>query len=408
MWALSIFSAITLFIHIFSIAIVARRIWMSPATVGPMPIGKPPVSIVRPVCGLENNLAETLQSGFRLDWPQFEIIFCAAADDDPAIPVVERLIADHPGVAARLLVGDNRVSVNPKLNNVVKGWNAARYDFIVIADSNVLAPPDFLQRLFARWLPGTGMVCSPPAGSAPEGFWAEVECGWLNSFQARWQLCADEIGLGFGQGKAMLLERHLLDRSGGIERLAEEVAEDAAATKIVRAAGLNVRLTTEPFQQPLGRRTWSGIWRRQLRWARLRRASFPLYFAPEILTGGALPILAAAVLVGFGHWPLWTAFVYAGAWYGVELFLTYLYRWPLSLRTPAALLLRDVALPALWTAAWFGNGFVWRGNQMAIVPARHRRDRAGARSVKMRARTLRAGALNSIRRPVKLLRRKQL
>lgn len=405
MWALSIFCAIALSIHVFSIATVIRRIRKSPTADNDLQVGRPPVSIVRPVCGLENNLVETLLSTFRLDWPEYEIIFCAAADDDPAIPVVERLIADHPTVAARLLVGDNRVSVNPKLNNVVKGWNAARHDFIVIADSNVLAPADFLDRLFARWLPGTGLVCSPPAGSAPEGFWAEVECGWLNSFQARWQLCADEIGLGFGQGKTMLLERHILDHAGGIERLAEEVAEDAAATKIVRAAGLCVRLTTEPFRQPLGRRSWSGIWRRQLRWARLRRASFPLYFTPEILTGGALPMLAAALLVGFGHWPLWSALLYGGSWYGFEILLAYLYRWPLSLRTPAALLLRDAALPALWTAAWFGNGFVWRGNQMAVVPARHRRDRLTAKTVKMRARSLRARTLNSIKRPVQRLRR---
>ncbi|NKN35634.1 glycosyltransferase [Agrobacterium sp. a22-2] len=378
MWALSIVCAIALISHLVSIAVAARRIRKAAPTATDWQIKRPPVSILRPVCGLENNLAETLESTFHLDWPEVEIIFCVAATDDPAIPLVERLIAAHPDVAARLLVGDVKVSVNPKLNNVVKGWNAACHDWIVLADSNVLAPSDYLDRLFARWLPGTGMVCSPPAGSAPEGFWAEVECVWLNSFQARWQLVADEIGFGFGQGKTMLMQRSLLDASGGIESLAEEVAEDAAATKIVRTAGLCVRLTIEPFQQPLGRRSWGGIWRRQLRWARLRRASFPLYFAPEILSGGALPMLSTAVLVGFGDWPLWAGLLYAALWYGSEILLTRLFRWPLSLRTPAALLLRDAALPALWAAAWFGNGFVWRGNQMAVPPARHRRDKMAA------------------------------
>ncbi|MCM2473299.1 glycosyltransferase [Rhizobium sp. CG5] len=378
MWALSIFCATALVSQMLSIACAAWRIRKAQPHATEWQVRRPPVSILRPVCGLENNLAETLESSFHLDWPEVEILFCVAAADDPAIPLVERLIAAHPDVAARLLVGDVKVSVNPKLNNVVKGWKAARHDWIVLADSNVLAPSDYLDRLFARWLPGTGMVCSPPAGSAPEGFWAEVECAWLNSFQARWQLVADEIGFGFGQGKTMLMQRSLLGASGGIERLAEEVAEDAAATKIVRTAGLCVRLTLEPFQQPLGQRSWTGIWRRQLRWARLRRASFPLYFAPEIASGGALPMLSTAVLVGFGDWPFWAGLLYAALWYGSEILLTALFRWPLSPLTLLAMLLRDAALPALWAAAWFGNGFVWRGNQMAVPPARHRRDKIAA------------------------------
>src|SRR5262245_63552193 len=84
--------------------------------------------------------ADTLRSSFDLDYPCYEILFCVAAPNDPVLPLVKGLMAAHPNIAARLLIGDDRVSANPKLNNVVKGWRAASHSWIVIADSNVLMP----------------------------------------------------------------------------------------------------------------------------------------------------------------------------------------------------------------------------------------------------------------------------
>ena len=79
-----------------------------------------------------------LASTFALAYPHYEAIFCVASPADPVIPLVERLIAAHPAIPARLLVGDDRVCSNPKLNNLVKGWKSARYGWIIMADSNVL------------------------------------------------------------------------------------------------------------------------------------------------------------------------------------------------------------------------------------------------------------------------------
>src|SRR3712207_9197454 len=79
-----------------------------------------PVTVVRPVCSLEPFLEETLESGFALDHPEYELVFCAEHQDDPAVEVVQRLMAAHPEIAARLLVGVDRISGNPKLNNCAK------------------------------------------------------------------------------------------------------------------------------------------------------------------------------------------------------------------------------------------------------------------------------------------------
>ena len=327
----------------------------------------PAVSLVRPLCGIDNYATETLRSTFELDYPRCEILFCVADTADPVLPLVKGLIAAYPTIAARLLIGNDRLSANPKLNNVVKGWRAASHDWVVIADSNVLMPRDYIQRLFASWRADTGLVASPPIGSHPRGFWAEIECAFLNTYQARWQYIVDSFGRGFAQGKTMLWRHADLEHVGGIEALGKEVAEDAAATKIVRDAGLKVRLVDRPLAQPLGQRKAIEVWNRQLRWARLRRASFFIYFLPEILSGGVLPIICAAILAHALGWPV-LAFISAFAllWYGSEMTLAAAGGWHVSPLHPLYGLIRDLMLPALFVAALRGNDFIWRGNAMQV------------------------------------------
>jgi ceramide glucosyltransferase len=324
------------------------------------------VTILRPVCGIENHIEATLASAFRLTYPRYEILFCVASPGDPIVAVVNRLIAAHPEVPARLLVGDDRISINPKLNNIVKGWEAAAHGWIVMADSNVLMPPDYIERLLTHWDHRTGIVSAPPVGAAPDGIWAELECGFLNTYQARWQLAADAFGLGFAHGKTMLWRRETLDGAGGIRALAAQPAEDAAGTQLIRDLGLRARLVPNPFPQPLGKRRFVEVWKRQLRWARLRRVSIGLYFYPEILSGGFLPLCIAAVLAALGALPIGLAAAFAVFWYGAEALLAATLRWPLSARSIPLWIARDLMLPWLWLAAISGGGFAWRGNEMHV------------------------------------------
>jgi len=347
--------------HFISIAVLVLRSYARPS---PLPTKRPPVTILRPACGIENHIEETLASAFAIDYPEFEIVFCVADPKDPIVPLIERLMAKHPHVPSRLLTGDDRISINPKLNNLVKGWREAKYDWIVMTDSNVLLAPDYIDQLLARWTPGVGLVCSPPVGSQPEGIGAELECAFLNTYQARWQLTADAFGMAFAQGKTLFWRRADLDRAGGIAALASEPAEDAAATKIVHNAGYRVRLVRQPWPQPLGVRPIAEIWKRQLRWARLRRATFAPLYALELASGGFLPLTMAVVLIALGP-PTWPGFVALfAAWYAAELLLAKRMGWPISARIVCLFLVRDLALPALWIAGWTGNTFVWRGNAM--------------------------------------------
>jgi len=364
--AAAVASSALLLSNLASIVLASSR--LKPRRVIPPPVGpRPPVSIVVPSRGVEPFTEETLARAFSLDWPRYELIFCVAHAEDPVVKLINAAIARYPDVPARLLFGDDRISANPKLNNCVKGWQAARHNWVILADSNVLMPKDYVQHLMAAWRPDTGLVCSTPVGSRPDGFWAEVECAFLNTLQARWQYAGEALGLGFAQGKSMLWNKPMLDASGGIQALAAEIAEDAAATKLVNGLGLKVNLVASPFEQPLGQRRFAEIWSRQTRWARLRRVTFPLFFAPEIFTGAAIPLLFALVAAASAGVSLpTTALCVLMIAYLPECLLAWSKGWYLSPRSVTAMIVRDAMLPAIWVRGWLGGAVEWRGNAMTI------------------------------------------
>ncbi|MCA0995893.1 ceramide glucosyltransferase [Alloyangia pacifica] len=354
---------VPLMIHLLS-AVLAGARYVGPEQ-RPAQADLPFVSLIRPVCGLDAFDEETLASSFVQDYPSYEVIFCAAREEDAAVPLVWRLIAAHPQVQAQLLIGDVAQTGNPKLNNLFKGVAAARSEHLVMTDSNLLLDRDYLTRLVATWREGTGLVSAPPAGSRPENFWGAVECAFLNSSQGRWQLAADSLGLGFAQGKTLFWRRDVLEAGGGLRALGRNLAEDVAATKLVRGQGLKVRLAQRLFSQPIGSRAARTVWDRQLRWSRVRRDGFPGLFIGEIAQGPLLALLGLIGLISLGAAPLWALPVLLILWYGAEWTLCKVAGWPAGARDVAAMLMRDLLLPAIWVATWAGRGISWRGTDMA-------------------------------------------
>ena len=354
--------AATLALHLTCCALVLWRL-RGRAAVRPGRAPEP-MTVLRPVCGLDPDLARTLATTYGTT-ADIEVIFCVDDADDPAIPVVRAVMAAHGTVPSRLLVGRDRISGNPKLNNLAKGWAAAAHPWIVMIDSNVLLPPDYVAQLFAGWDGAAGLVTSPPAGQEPAGLAAHLEAAFLNTYQDIWQLAGDQVGNGFAQGKVLFWRRDILEAGGGLAALGRNLAEDVAATKVVRAAGRRVRVVTRPFAQPLGRRGLREVWDRQVRWAKVRRDGFPLVFAAEILTGGLPPLLATAGLVALGVAPPGAVAALVLVWYGAQWAVAARAGWPRSAVQVAAWILRDLLIPAVWTAALTSRGFVWRGNAMA-------------------------------------------
>jgi ceramide glucosyltransferase len=356
-------------LNFFAMTVTARKCRARDRSL-PAPASAPPVSLVRTLRGIEAFSEETLRASFELDYPDYEVVLCVQAPHDPVIPLVQKVIAEHPSIPARLLIGDDYVSANPKLNNCVKGWDAAKHRHVILSDSNALPPRDYIQTMLAAFEDEeTAMTVSMPIGSRPHGFWALVECAILNTFQARWQYGAEAVGIGFAQGKNMMWRREVLDRAGGIRALASDIAEDAASTKIIRAQGMKIRLVDMPFEQPLGPRKAHEVYSRHVRWSRLRRVTFPGYFIPEFQNGAFMPVLLGAYSAELLDGP-WLAAIVAvsilAALYSAEYQLARLCDWTRDWRLPFAMFVRDAMLPVMFVDACLFDDFVWHGNAMTV------------------------------------------
>lgn len=340
--------------------------------------GYPPVSVIVPVTLVDEHAEQTLASLFALAYPAYELIFCAPRAADPAVELVNALMKTHRSVNARLLTGRSIHSVNPKLDNMGKGWQAARHPWILIVDDNIIVPQDFIQQMLSLTAVDVGLVSAAPLGCRSQSFWADVECAFLNTYQARMLLTADALGAGFAHGKAMLFQRSLLSAQGGLDDLACDVAEDSAATKRVRDQGLHVRLLDRPLPQPLGRRSLRQVWHRQLRWAQLRRSSFPRIYLTEPLSTSLAPTLMAAVLAAQLGVPV--SLAVAGsltAWLATELALARASGWPLRATYVPACIVRDIVITLIWPLALLRNQYSWRGNAIRMSE-RHARSLDGS------------------------------
>ena len=189
--------------HLGSLLIVATWLSRTKGEFGQAESGH--VTIVRPVCGLEEFTERAIRSSFALLYTSYDLIFCAHHESDPAIPLIRRLIFENPHVPAQLMIGNDEISGNPKLNNIAKCWPHVSGEWLVLCDDNIDLPPNYLSRLFAAWTSSTGAVSTINLGTEPGNFWAEVECAFLNAFQARWYLATAAVGQGFASGKTIMV-----------------------------------------------------------------------------------------------------------------------------------------------------------------------------------------------------------
>lgn len=353
-------------LHAATAAIVALRVSFGRRpTVPKSP--REPVGILVPVAGLPAADAPKSLTALALAREGDELVYCAFDEREPIVAPIRAAIERHPGGNVRLLVGRERTTGNPKLDNMEKGYAALSGDLIVSVDGNVAMHPGLVEDALALLDARTGVVSSPPVGTLPDGFAAQVDCAFLNTLYARWQLAADAFGSGYAQGKLLVFRKSMIEAAGGFAALGADTAEDSSATKIARRSGLSVRLLRHPVEQPLGRRSLREVWKRYVRWAQLRRESFPVLYAVEwLMTPLAPAVLAAIASSGSSIPPALAVIGLLAIWYAVEAMLAKLAGWPLSIAFPAACLVRDAMAVAIWPVALFKRSYRWRGEAITI------------------------------------------
>jgi ceramide glucosyltransferase len=322
--------------------------------------------VLKPLKGVDNGLEENLQSFLSLDYPSYEVIFSVADEKDPSVQVVQKLLDKNPAVQARLIVGEVTLGYNPKVNNLIRSYDEAKHDLILISDSNVRVEGDYLKSKVACILTDrkVGIVTAFVRGIEGEGLGGELEQLYLSTFYARWLNAAVGTGLGFVLGKSMLFRKSILEIKGGLRELAKFIAEDYEAGKMIQSVGYKVDLMKKPITQYIGNTTTQSFVLRHQRWGVIQKAHHPIVFFAAPLQ---LPAFAAVMAyLGFPKDGATAATASLVIWCLMDLWLYQALGGKPSIKTFEVWATKAFLTPIIWLRACLTNTIVWRGKPLKI------------------------------------------
>jgi ceramide glucosyltransferase len=325
---------------------------------------RPPVSVLKPLKG-DEPLLETALTSFCLQLrPDDQIVFGVQDRGDPAIAVVERLQAAFPDLQLVLIVDQTPHGGNGKIANVINMWPAVRHDVIVLADSDIHAPPDFLDCMAAALAaPGIGVVTSLYAGLAGvPGLVARFGAAHINHVFLPGVLVGRMLGREDCLGAAFAIRRSTLAQIGGFPALLPYLADDAAIGSLVRDLDLKVALAPTLVSTTVGETSAAALFQHELRWARTIRSLAPVSYATSLLQ---YPVAWALVAMLAADLRPWSVALGATAWLTRGRVMRLTAR-QLGIDTFSAWLipLREVLSVMILVTSYLGNRVVWRGRIM--------------------------------------------
>jgi ceramide glucosyltransferase len=329
--------------------------------------GQPPVSILKPLKGVDADLETNLASFFDLDYPDYELVFGVQDPSDPALDVARRVSESHPEIPVRFVAGGPEIGFNPKVNNLANILGRARFEHLLISDSNVMVMPDMLTDMMAQLSrPGVGLVTSFIRGTSGRGLGGALESLQLNTFVMGGVAAVSGLGRVCAVGKSMLLRRADLERIGGFDRLGRFLAEDQVCGEEIDAIGLEVVVCPRPVDNVLGQLSVRSFAGRHLRWARIRRRIHPLAYAGEILTNPVPPALALLAMT-----PGYLSVFVAAATVALLSATAFEAERALGVRRRALIyppleVLRGLTVAALWPVPFVSSSVAWRGTRYRI------------------------------------------
>jgi ceramide glucosyltransferase len=335
----------------------------------------PPVSVLKPVHGLEARLKENIESFFRQDYPDFEILFAADEADDAALEVVREVCARYPHIRATVLV-----TGTPWPNPVVHSFHclaeAAAHEILVTTDSDVEVDPRYLREIVAPLLdPQVGMVTCVYRGKNAAGFFSGLTAIGMSVEMTAGVLVANLLeGMKFGLGPTTVLRKDSLANIGGYSALKDYIAYDFAIGNLIAKAGYRVVLSRHIIDHVVNQKSFRHMWQNQLRWAQTTRYSRPKgHFGSGLIFAmpyGLLGFLAAA---GLGHWAVGALLL--GVAVLNRLAEAWLVGWmvvrdPQIRRAPWLYPLRDLLGFLVWFASYLKLRYVWRDSRFELKGTR--------------------------------------
>ena len=334
----------------------------------------PPVSILKPLKGVDPEMWESFCSHCEQTYPQYQLLFGVSDPADPAIEVVRKLQAKYPNLPIKLLVCDRVLGANIKVSNLVQMLPAARHELLLVNDSDIRVPSDYLRKVVSPLADSSvGLVtclyravASPTLGSRLEalGIGTDFVSGVLS---ARFL----EKGLHFGLGSTLAFRRRDLEAIGGFEALLDYLADDYELGRRIAASGKRIELSAATVTTFLPAYTLRQFFRHQLRWSRTIRDARRRGYVGLLFTFG-LPWALLTLLAAHG-----------AAWAWILFALTVAMRLAVGLVTAVSVLddrqifrnvlllsLRDLIAPIVWAASFTGDRIHWRGDDFDLKDGR--------------------------------------
>ena len=338
----------------------ARR---SPATAS-LGAFTPPVSVLKPVRGLDRQAYENFASFCRQDYPDYEILFAVTEEDDPAVPVIRQLMRDFAKPSIRLLIGAGAQGANDKVAKLCRLAREARHDLLVISDSDVLVAPDYLRSVAALLAdPRVGAVTALYRAEEAPSLGAALDAvGSSASFTGSVLVARALEGLRFAMGSTMATTRQRLEEIGGFEGMLNLHSDDYELGRRIAAQGYRIELAPQPVSMQFPSETMGDHLRHELRWLVGIRNNRPAGHFGMLLTHGLPWAVVAAVMAPRGA----IAAAWLGAYLVVRLGSGYVIGvWGLGdsvVRRKLWLLpLYDFLTFFIWLASFSINRIEWRG-----------------------------------------------
>jgi len=335
----------------------------------------PGVTILKSLKGLDPAMLEAFRTHCVQSYQgEYEILFGVADAADPAIEAVQQLQSEFPDQAIRLLVCPEKLGTNGKVSTLVQMERAARYDYLLVNDSDISVSPLYLERVMACFAPTEdkpqiGLVTALYRGRAHGSLWSRFESlGISTDFQAGVLLSKMiEGGLHYGLGSTLAAYRPALEKAGGLIGLVDQLADDYEMGARIDKAGYGVALCSDVVETSVPDYRWQDFADHQLRWLRTVRDARPGGYFGMIFMHGFAWACVNLVLSGFSTLSLW---IFVTSFF-VRLAMALLVGAQVleDRQVPGLLLLvplRDLCQMGLWVAGLFGNTIVWRGQRFVL------------------------------------------
>ena len=346
--------------------VVATRRFLS-ATL-PAPGNKPPVSVLKPLCGHDDGLEENLRSFMVQDYPVYEVLFGVHHPDDRAVAVAEKIIGEFSGrISARLIITGESPIPNAKAFSLNRMVRDARYDVLVMSDSDVRVTPSLLSHLAQEFQDDRiGLISCPYRAVPGKSFWSRLEAIGMNTELLGGVMVARMIeGMRFALGCTVAVRRSVLEDMGGFGYLQEFLAEDFVIGQRAAELGHGVLFSSYVIEHRIGSQNMMHNLGHRMRWARSTRRSRPLGYWGQIFT---YPLPLALLLCA----------AYPAAW--PVLFLTFILRGIAALATARNIVhdpitqkqwwllpVQDLIGFSVWISGFVGDKIVWRDRKCTVM-----------------------------------------